>query len=230
MNPTLDLYQVVNGQQVLQANNDNWGSQPEATLALYKQLSAAVGAFDFITDSNDSGLLRQGVQLSYNSSPQVYSAVVHGVAGGTGVALLEFYDAASVHARLLNLSARAKVGSGENILIAGFVVTGTQPLKVLLRGVGPTLSGQGITTVLKNPKLTVFNSKGEAIQSNDTWSANANLAELITATSKVGAFPLTANSADAALLTTLKPGAYSVQISSVDGTTGIGLAEIYEVP
>ncbi|MEO6003608.1 MAG: hypothetical protein ABIZ04_05690 [Opitutus sp.] len=229
-NPIVDLYQVVNGQQVLQANNDNWSDLPEATLALYNQLSAAVGAFPFDSKSLDAALLRQGQQLNYSTTPQVYSAVVRGASGESGVALLEFYDASSVHARLLNLSARAKVGSGENILIAGFVVTGSQPLKVLLRGVGPSLAGQGITAFLKNPKLTLFNNKGVAIQSNDVWSQNTKLAELVAATSTVGAFALTGNSEDAAMLLTLDPGAYSVQVSSVDGSSGIALAEIYEVP
>jgi len=101
--------------------------------------------------------------------PQVYSAVVHGVPGETGVALVEFYDASSVHARLLNLSARAKVGTGENVLIAGFVITGSQPLKVLLRGVGPSLADKGISAPLVDPKLTLYDRLGGVIASNDNW-------------------------------------------------------------
>jgi hypothetical protein len=189
-----------------------------------------VGAFDFATDSHDAGLLRQGNQLSYNTAPQIYSAVVRSASGETGVALLEFYDASSVHARLLNLSARAKVGTGEDVLIAGFVITGTQPLKVLLRGVGPSLAAKGISTPLANPKLTLYDRLGGAIASNDNWGQAANLADLRAASATVGAFALDNASQDSAMLVTLDPGVYSVQVSSVDGTTGIALAEIYEAP
>jgi hypothetical protein len=219
---------MIKGTPVLQANNDNWGVYTGTLKSLYSQLTAAVGAFEFAADSLDAGLIRQGSQLNYNTSAQVYSAIVRGNPGDTGVALVEFYDASSVHAKLLNLSARARVGTGEDVLIVGFVITGTKPLKVLLRGVGPSLEKQGLTSFLPNPKLTLFNSKSEPIQSNDTWSDAPNLSELLAVSAKVGAFALTANSNDAAMLLTLEPGVYSVQISSVDGKSGIGLAEIYD--
>ena len=229
-NPSIDLFQVINGQPVLQANNDNWGTHPPLVHSLYNQLTALVGAFAFATDSLDAGILRQGYQLNYNTAPQIYSAIVRGAPGESGIALVEFYDASSVHARLLNLSARARVGTGDDVLIAGFVITGSVPLKVLLRGVGPTLARQGVNAFLSNPKLTLYDRGGQPIHSNDTWSSTTELAELIAASKTVGAFDLGANSQDAALLVSLDPGVYSVIVSSADGTPGIALAEIYEVP
>lgn len=130
---------------------------------------------------------------------------------------------------LINVSSRARVGVGDDILIAGFVIEGPEPKRLLVRGVGPSLSSQGITDPLKDPKLTVFNSSQQAVAANDNWGDVADPLELSRTGSQVGAFPLTAASRDAALLVTLPPGPYSVTISGVGGATGVALAEVYEV-
>lgn len=128
-------------------------------------------------------------------------------------------------ARLLNISVRGQVGGANGALIAGFVIGGTQPRAVLVRGVGPTLSGFGVTGVLANPQVAIF-SGNQSVASNDDWGNNAAVAQT---TARVGAFPLPATSADAAVLTVLNPGAYTLVVSGVNNTSGQVLAEVYEV-
>ena len=126
--------------------------------------------------------------------------------------------------RLTNLSARVTISPDPNRpLIAGFVIAGTQPKRVLLRAIGPALTGFGVTGALVNPRLQVFDSANRVILENDDWSG----ADTAAAFSQVGAFPLTAGSRDAALVTTLQPGAYTMQVTA-GNETGAALAEVYD--
>ena len=124
--------------------------------------------------------------------------------------------------RLINLSSRVRVGAGRT-LITGFVVGGTTPKRIVLRAVGPTLSGFGVTGALANPRLQLFDATGKVIAENDDWSG----ADTTAAMAQVGAFGLTAGAKDAALLATLAPGAYTMQVAEVAGE-GVALAEIYD--
>ena len=127
---------------------------------------------------------------------------------------------------LRNLSTRGSVGSGENVLIVGFVVNGRNAKQVLVRAVGPTLADNGVTGAIADPTLSVFNSAGTIVGTNDNWSNDAAVAA---ASSTVGAFPLPAASLDSALVSTLAPGAYTAQVTGVNGSTGVGLVEIYDI-
>lgn len=127
---------------------------------------------------------------------------------------------------LRNLSTRGQVGTGSNILIAGFVVGGTVPKQVLIRAVGPTLSGFGLTGALADPQLQVFNSSSALVVANNNWGGAG---DVITASAQVGAFPLASNSLDAVVLASLAPGAYTAQVSGAGGGTGIALVELYDV-
>ena len=133
------------------------------------------------------------------------------------------------NATLVNVSNRARVGTGDDLAITGFVVGGTQPKTVLVRAVGPSLSAFVPTAtraaLLANPVFTVFNAAGAVVVTNDDWS---NRAELVQAAALVGALPLTASSLDAAALAVLAPGAYTVVVSGANGTTGIALTEVFE--
>jgi sugar lactone lactonase YvrE len=133
--------------------------------------------------------------------------------------------------RLVNLSTRAFVGTGSNIVIAGFVVSGPpgSSEQVLVRGVGPTLASFGVSAVLANPVLTVIDSTGAVVASNTGWGTGADPAGVAAATTAVGAFTLPSGSADSAVLATLAPGAYTVEVAGQGQSTGIGLAEVYEV-
>jgi hypothetical protein len=145
---------------------------------------------------------------------------------GAGVVLVEAYDAAEAStSRLTNVSARNRVGTGDNILIAGVTLTGTGTKQLLIRAVGPGLAGFGVTGALTDPRVDVFNSAGLRLVENDNWAA-----AIAPTFANVGAFALPVGSRDAALLTTLPPGSYTVQVRGADDGTGEALVEIYEVP
>ena len=111
-------------------------------------------------------------------------------------------------------------------MIAGFVVSGSAPKSVLIRAIGPSLAAFGVTGVLADPKLELFSGSAK-INENDNW---AGADALVNSFSSVGAFALDVNSKDAALLATLAPGSYTVQVSGVANTTGVALVEVYEIP
>ncbi len=218
---------VLDNKQAVVAENDNWltvlttGRGIAATAADMAQF----GAFPLPASSRDSAL------QVHESPAGPFTALVSAVPSGTGIVLNEIYGPTSGSQRLVNLSARARVSSGDNVLIAGFVISGNAPLKVMIRGVGPTLSGQGIAQPLANPKLTLFDSAGHEIHNNDNWGQAANVADIRAAVTATGAFPLNEGSLDAAMLETLEPGVYTAHVTSADGTsTGIALVEIYEAP
>ncbi len=159
----------------------------------------------------------------------MYSFPVYPNDNQSGIALAELYDADlnPVPAEMVNISARTQVGTGNNILIAGFVIRGNAPKTLLIRALGPTLTGLGVTGALADPQLYLFGKAGP-ITSNDNWGGTAGLK---TAFSTVGAGPLAGDtSKDAALLVTLDPGVYSAQVSGVGSTTGVGLVEIFVMP
>ena len=214
MQPTLSL--VASGGSVLETNSA-WGGG--ATLS---EVFTQVGAFALPAASADAAML---ATLGAGG----YTAELGGLSATTGVGLAEIYDADSgmSPSRLVNLSARASVGIGGNILIAGFVIAGNTPETVLIRGIGPALSQFGVPGALAAPQLVLFDSNNDALQSNGGWGGNQSLAQTF---AQVGAFSLNASSADAALLVTLPPGAYTAELTGVNGATGVGLAEIYEVP
>jgi uncharacterized delta-60 repeat protein len=129
-------------------------------------------------------------------------------------------------ARLSNLSTRARIAAG-NELLTGFAITGTGERTVLVRAVGPGLNGFGVTGTLAAPLLRLFDAAGNTLVENTGWASAAALTQ---AAAVSGAFPLAAGSADAALLVTLAPGAYSIQISDANGAAGgVALAEVYDV-
>jgi hypothetical protein len=172
----------------------------------------------------------------------VYTAKLSGLNQATGVAMAELTDAGSgaPTSHLTNLSARAQVGSGSSVLVAGFVVSGTTSETLLIRGVGPALGSFGVTGTLAAPQLTLYDSSGNVIATNVGWSnaslqGNSSVAAGVQAATaaviaSVDAFALPAGSADSAFVATLPPGAYTAQVSGVNGTTGTGLIEVYDVP
>jgi hypothetical protein len=223
--PALDVFTSAGP---LIANNDQWSVNPETAAA-----ATTVGAFGFAPNSNDAALL--------HVFPTGRSTVVlknWGEGVGPGVGLLEIYQLFQYgneysYQSLTNLSFRARTSPGEGTAIAGFVIVDPQnfdrPAKVLLRAIGPTLGSYGIQHPLTNPVLTVYNSKGEVVATDDDWAVNnssADTATLTAAMKQVGAFDLTADSKDSALLLNLPAGAYSMQAT---GGSGVVLLEIYLV-
>ena len=171
--------------------------------------------------------LQGGVTIDGNfdaPSTTVDGAVI--LPGGTTTDFTGVRSDATRTDRLINLSSRARIGAGEDRLITGFVVGGMEPKSVLLRAVGPGLADLGVENVHANPRIRLYRSGG-LIASNDDWGTESNAPDIASAILRVGAFDLAAHSADAALLMTLAPGAYTAHIDSANGQ-GIALAEIYD--
>jgi hypothetical protein len=114
-------------------------------------------------------------------------------------------------------------------LIAGLVVNGTAPKRVLIRGVGPGLAQFGLGNVLSRPQLTLF-AGDSIVAQNAGWSTSSDAGAIAQTAAQVGAFAFPAGSADAALLLNLAPGAYTAQLTGASAATGVALVEIYEVP
>ena len=206
-NPKLDLY---NGQTKVNSN-DNWGGS--AALSASFQ---SVGAFSYATNSSlDAALVTtiEGGRTLQVSGPTAGTVLVEGYDAGTGDT-----------PRFTNLSARNKVGTGANILIAGFTLAGDGARNLLIRAVGPKLSEFGVTGVLTDPMLEIY-SGSTKIAENDNWSAT-----LASTAASVGAFALNPGSKDAAITVSLPKGGYTVQVSGVDSGVGEAIVEIYELP
>ncbi|HVU32134.1 MAG TPA: immunoglobulin domain-containing protein [Opitutaceae bacterium] len=209
--PKLDLY--VLGATSPQVSDDDWDSSLAAT-------ANSVGAFPFTAGSKDAALV-QSIQGGYTANV---------AAGAGGMVLVEAYDTnpTTTSTRLTNVSARNFVGTGDNILTAGFAIRGTGSMKLLIRGIGPTLANYGITNYLADPMIQVYDSTGTKIAENNDWDAT-----LDSAFSAVGAFKFTSTK-DAALIVTLAGGpagaTYTVQVKGADGGTGQGMVEVYELP
>lgn len=203
------------------ASNDNWSET--ASSSQIATVAQSVGAFALPVGSLDSTVFTTvgNAALTAQAIEKTF---------GSGVVLLELYDAAPANsARLINVSTRSTAASGDNALVAGFVISGNAPRKVLLRAVGPTLGSFGVPGTLADPKLEVFAAGSTtALATNDNWGGTTALTAAFGA---VGAFALPdANSRDAALVLTLDPGSYSAQVTGVGGTTGEVLLEVYEHP
>ena len=139
--------------------------------------------------------------------------------------------AAEYNDRLLNLSSRARAGTGDNALIAGFVIGSGAEKRVLVRAAGPALVPFGLSGTLSNPRLELFNSQGIKIAENDDWGVVSGGGAATAADFRaVGAFAFpSATSADAALIATLPPGSYTAKVTGDGAATGVALVEVYDV-
>ena len=212
--PILTLYE---GQGII-ASNDDWGTNDTETL----QAVAASGVPSFAAGSLDACL------VATLKPGQQYTAHVNGKATQVGNAIVEVYDLdASERSRVVNISTRAYVGTGSDILIAGFVLQGDGPRKVLVRALGPALSRFGVADVLTDPVLQLFQER-YSIAANDNWASDA--IAIATASNSVGAAPLGPDSKDAALVMVLDPGVpYTAQVTGRNGSTGNALVEIFAI-
>jgi hypothetical protein len=212
---------VFNGAGTVVASNTGWGTNANPTQIV--SAAASVGAFALASGSADCAVLA--------SLPAgAYTVQVSGVGNSTGVALAEVYEVSSGGTRLANISTRALVGTGANVIIPGFVIAGSGSEQLLARGDGPALTGFGVSGALAQPSLSVFDSSGTVIASNTGWGTGSNPTQITSAGASVGAFALASGSADSALIVNVSAGAYTMQLSGVNNSTGVALAEVYEVP
>jgi hypothetical protein len=199
-NPTLELY---SGQTLLETN-DNWGDSPEKQAIIDTTIPP--------TNNLESAIVRT---LPANNS--AYTAIVRGVNNGTGVGLVEVYDLdRAANSKLANISTRGLVGTGENVMIGGFIVLNGHQ-KVVVRAIGPSL---GIVGELADPTLELHDHNGALLQFNNDWRTNQE-AEIIATT-----VPPKDNR-ESAIVRTLAPGNYTAVVRGVNNTTGVALVEVF---
>lgn len=206
-------------------------AQTNATGTGIAAASTYVGSFPLLERTNATAA--GDAALAGQVSAGTFTAHCSPAVGTSGVALLEFYDGtplpANASPRFVNLSARARVSAGEGLMVVGFVVAGEGNVTLLLRGIGPTLQRFGLTGWLRDPAIELY-AGGTIIASNDDWRGTdqVEINRLEEARAAIGAFTLTSNS-DAALLVTLPPGAYTLQVHGTGTDAGVALAEIHEI-
>ena len=162
-------------------------------------------------------------------SPGAYTAIVRGNGNTSGVALVEIYDLdPSASSKLANLSTRAFVSTGDNIVIAGFLLSNvtSNSDRIIVRGIGPSLAPGTfpVSAVLANPTLELRDGNGALLISDNDWQDNPAQAAIITA---AGLAP--SNNLEAAIAATLPPGLYTALLSGHNNGTGIGIVEIYDL-
>jgi Fibronectin type III domain len=205
--PTLELHDSTGA---IIATNDNWQSSAQAS-----EISA--------TGLAPRNPLESAIIATLQ--PGNYTAIVRGVNNTTGIALVEGYELDSTATRLVNISTRGHVGVGNDVLIGGFIVTGSDSKKLMVRALGPSL-GTGsnpLAGVLVNPVLELHDRSGNLLSSNDDWVNSPQHAAIVAS----GLAP--SNSVESAILTTLRPGNYTAIVRGVNNATGIGLVEVYDL-
>jgi CSLREA domain-containing protein len=205
--PTLELH----GPSGLIEANDNWVDSPNKQAIIDST----------IAPGSD---LESAIVQTLPANGTNYTAIVRGVNGGTGIGVVEAYDLdTAANSRLANISTRGFVQTGDNVLIAGTIVVGPNPQKVLIRGIGPSLT---IAGKMENPALELRDSNGALLQTNDNWVDSPDKQAIIDTTIPP------ANDLESAIVATL-PGngaSYTAIVRGVNDTTGIAVVEIYALP
>jgi cyclophilin family peptidyl-prolyl cis-trans isomerase len=210
-NPTLELKDSSGGTI---ATNDDWGS------AANKQDLSDVGLAP--ASAQESAIL---TTVPSSTSGALYTAVLRGVNNTTGTGVVEVYDLDSgPGSTLMNVSTRGQVGTDPNALIGGFTLGGTESKKFLVRAIGPSLAQFGVTNALQNPTIELRNAQGALIDSNDDWMNSPQKAEIQSS----GLAPT--NNNESAVLQILAAGQYTAIVRGVNGGTGVGSVQVYQVP
>jgi hypothetical protein len=201
--PTLELR---DGTGALLESNDNWISSPN------KQAIMDSG----IAPSND---FESAIIATLPANGAGYTAIVRGANGATGIGVVEAYDLdRTVDSKLANISTRGLVQTGNNVLIAGTIVLGTQSQKVIIRAIGPSLPFAG---KLENPTLELRDGNGGLLEANDNWIDSPNKQAIIDSTIPPG------NDLESAIVRTLSPASYTAIVRGAEETTGIAVVEVY---
>lgn len=204
--PTLALYDSSNA---LVATNDNW-----------KDTQAAEVTASGVPPQND---LESAIVKTL--APGGYTAVLAGKNSGTGVGLVEVYDNDNAASTLANLSTRGYVGTGENVMIGGFIVAAGDPPLTLVRAIGPSLSSAGVTAPLLDPVLELHDANGAVLRQNNNWKDNPAEAQATRGTTLQPT-----DDREAAIAAFLQPGNYTAVVRGANDTTGIALVEAYRIP
>lgn len=187
------------------AVNDDWMSSPDRPGIEAASLAP--------NDRRESAVLA-------TLQPGSYTAIVEGVGGSSGIALVEVFRMTGP-GRLSNISTRGQVNTGDQVMIGGFIVSGVST-EVLIRGIGPDLTRRGVPGALNDPVLTLF-SGNKVLEINDDWRQHPQAARM----SAESLAPF--DPREASILITLAPGAYTAILNGLDARTGIGLVEVFQV-
>ena len=221
-NPTLELH---DGTGALIGSNDNWMSTIIGGIITHNQVSDVMDSGHAPTDGRESAIV---ADLPAGN----YTAIVRGVNNMTGVALVEVYDLSpETNSILGNISSRAFVQTGDNVMIGGFIVAGTESKRVIVRAIGPELTQYGVPDALNNPTLELHNGTGALIASNDNW-LHTIVGGIITsdqtqAIRNSGYAP--GDGRESAIIADLPPGNYTAIVRAVDNMTGVALVEVYDL-
>jgi len=221
-NPTLELH---DGAGALIASNNNWVATIIGGIITSDQV-AAIRASGFAPgDPRESAMI-------VNLPPGNYTAIVRGVANTTGVALVEAYDLSPAPNSILsNISTRSFVQTGDNVMIGGVIVQGTESRRVIVRAIGPELTQYGVPNPLADPTLELHDSTGALIASNDNWQHT--IIRAIITSDQVGAIRASGHvpgdPRESAIIADLPPGNYTAIVRGVNNTTGVALVEAYDL-
>jgi hypothetical protein len=210
--PTLEIRDYLGG---LYAFSDNWKDDPSQRSKLRENGFAPGNDLEagYIGDFGAGEL-----------QTRTYTAIERGQNDGSGIGIIEAYSLSQGMVKLVNISTRGFVASGDNVMIAGFIVgDGTEPTRIVLRAIGPELTQRGVSNPLLDPSLEIHDSSGAVILSNDNWRSDQQAALEAT-----GIAP--ANDAEAAIIGRFGPGAYTAIVRGSPGTSGVALVEVYNLP
>ncbi len=199
-NPALDLYDESG---TLLAHNGDWTTLPAGTVPVDLQPSDPAEAV-----------------IIANLPPGSYTVVLSSQDGSIGVALCELYDLSPANSTVLNISTRGQVGLDDNAMIGGFILGGSAPTRVLVRGIGPSLASAGVSGVLSDPVVELHDSTGALISRNDNWRDDQEQ-QIIDTTIPPP------DDRESAIVETLPPGAYTAIVRGVNNATGVALIEVY---
>ena len=204
--PVLSLY---NSSHTLIATNDNWQSDPHNA------------------DIQKNGLAPPNLRESatfQTLAPGAYSVIVSGKSSAQGIGLVELYDLSpQSNSQLANISTRGSVGTLDSVLISGFILGDVASATVIIRALGPSLASSGVSGVLSDPTLTIYEANGSVIASNDNWQDDINAIDV----QKNGLAP--PNASESAIVLHLPAGPYTAIVRGVNGGTGNALAEFYDL-
>jgi aspartokinase len=222
LNPRLELYDA-NG--TLIGSNDNWRTTIIGGVITSNQVAAITASGYAPSDPRESAMI---VNLPLGN----YTAIMRGIGNMTGVGLVEAYDLSPApNSTLGNISTRSFVQTGDDVMIGGVIVQGTQSRKVIVRAIGPELSQYGVPNILADPTLELHDSAGTLIASNNNWQhtiiGGIITSDQVAAIRNSGYSPT--NELESAIIATLPPGNYTAIVRGVNNTTGVALVEVYEL-
>jgi hypothetical protein len=206
--PVLELHGPAGFTTVI---NNNWQDDPAQAVLIQASGLAPINNLEAAVDAT--------------LAPGAYTGIVRGNGGTSGIGLIEVYDLSQVVlSKLANISTRALVGAGNDIVIAGFILgNNTGGTRVVLRGIGGSLTLFGVPNALANPRLELRNSSGALLFANDNWQDDpAQAAELTAA----GLAPT--NASESGIAITLGPGQYTALLAGQGNTAGVGVVEVYD--